>query len=157
MSPRHAVRMTATEVDEFLSGRRVMNIATINPDGRPHLVAMWYGWAPDGRLAFTTYSRSQKVKNLERTPVLTALVEDGDQYDELRGVQLRCDATLSDDRDVVNRVGESIYERYRAGVDGPLTNDIRPLIHAAMRKRIAIVLDVVDTASWDHAKLSPGR
>ena len=157
MAERGAVRMTDEEVDAFLSDRRVMSCATVRPDGRTHLVAMWYGWAPDGRLALATYSRSQKVQNLRRQPFLTALVEDGERYTELRGVQLVCDVTLSDDRDVVDAIGESLYERYRAEHDGPLTDEVRPLVHAGMAKRTGVLLDVVERASWDHAKLGAGR
>ncbi len=157
MSKRDLVQMNDDEIDEFLRGRHVMNVATIGSDGRPHLVAMWFGWAPDGRLAFTTYARSQKIRNLQRRPILTALVEDGELYTELRGVQLACDAVLSDDPAVVNVVGESVYERYNAEHDGPLTDEIRPFVHAAMAKRTAVLLDVVETASWDHAKLEAGR
>jgi PPOX class probable F420-dependent enzyme len=157
MSQRKTIQMTAIEVNCFLADPRVMSLATTGPNGRPHLVAMWYAWAPDGRLAFTTYSTSQKIKNLERNSALTALVEDGEQYDQLRGVQLLCDATLVDDRDIVHAVGESIYQRYRAATDGELTDAVRSLIHAGMRKRTAVLLDVVESTSWDHAKLGANR
>lgn len=156
MSQRQAVAMTQPEIDDFLAGRHVMNLATIGPTGRPHLVGMWYGWAPDGRIAFHTYSRSQKVKNLGRNSALTALVEDGTSYNELRGVQLVCDAEVTDDRDIVHAIAESTYERYNAATDGPLTDEIRPLLHAYMAKRVGVLLTVVDTASWNHAKLANG-
>ena len=61
-----------------------MNIATHNHDGTIHLVAMWYGFTPDGRPAFETFAKSQKVQNLRRDPRITALVEAGDVYEELR-------------------------------------------------------------------------
>ena len=157
MSSRDQVRMTSEEVAEFLGGPRVMSVATVGPTGRPHLVAMWYGFTPDGRPAFTTYSRSQKIKNIERLAAVTGLVEDGEHYDELRGVQLYCDAMLTTESAVLNAVAESVYERYRATADGPLTDDLRPLIHAAMRKRTAVVLDVAETVSWDHTKLAALR
>jgi PPOX class probable F420-dependent enzyme len=156
MQQREAVRMTAAEVDDFLRARRVMNVATIGADHRPHLVAMWYGWSPDGLLAFATYRRSQKIRNLQRSPVLTALVEDGEQYAELRGVQLVCDVTLTDDSHVVNAIGESLYNRYHAEREGPLTDELRPLVHAGMAKRTAVLLDVIDTTTWDHSKLRSG-
>jgi PPOX class probable F420-dependent enzyme len=157
MSIRNTIEMSAAEVERFLSMPRVMSTATIGPNCRPHVVAMWFGWGPDGRLAFTTYASSQKIRNLKRKPVLTALVEDGERYDELRGVQLVCDAEVIDDREVVHAVGESIYARYRAAVDGPLTDEIRPLVHAAMRKRTAVLLNVIETASWDHSKIGTKR
>lgn len=153
MSQRTRVRMSDDEISTFLSGRRVMNLATIGPGGRPHLVAMWYGYTSSGQIGFATYSQSQKIKNLQRNGSLTALVEDGEHYGELRGVQLLCDTTLSDDRHIVNELGESLYERYQAEDAGALTDEIRPFVHAHMAKRTAVLLDVVDTASWDHSKL----
>lgn len=154
MSQRERIRMTDEEIDEFLDAPRVMNVATIGSDDRPHLVAMWYSTAPDGRLAFTTYRSSQKIANLRRRPVLTAMVEDGERYEELRGVQLKCDVELSDDPDVLNALGEASYTRYHAPISGPLTDDMKPFIHAGMVKRTAVLLDVVETASWNHAKLA---
>lgn len=153
MSQREEAQMSDDEISAFLAGRRVMNLATIGATGRPHLVAMWYGYTSSGQIGFATYSQSQKIMNLRRNAVLTALVEDGEHYGELRGVQLACDATLTDDRRIVNEIGESLYERYQAAEAGPLTDEIRPFVHAHMAKRTAVLLDVVDTASWDHSKL----
>ena len=65
---RDLIRMTPEEIDEFLHGRRMMNIATHNHDGTIHLVAMWYGFTPDGRPAFETFAKSQKIQNLRREP-----------------------------------------------------------------------------------------
>ena len=79
---RDMIKMTAEEVDAFLHERHTMSVATIGPDGRPHVVAMWYGFL-DGKPAFETYRKSQKVKNLERDPRMTCLIEDGDRYDQL--------------------------------------------------------------------------
>lgn len=157
MSRRAEIQMTEEEIDAFLAGRRVMNLATVGRDDRPHLVAMWYGWAPDGRLAFSTYRSSQKVKNLERRPILTALVEDGERYEELRGVQLACDVELTTDTEVLHPLAESVYERYHAAEHGALTDEIRPFVHGGMAKRTAVLLDVVETSSWDHAKLGGTR
>ena len=86
-SRRDLIRMTDEEVEQFLDGRHTMNVATIGPDGRIHLVAMWYGFL-EGAPAFWTYGKSQKILNLRRDPRITALVEDGEQYEELRGVEL---------------------------------------------------------------------
>ena len=65
-----------------------MNLATYNHDGSIHLVAMWYGFLPDGSVGFETFAKSQKVQNLQRDARMTALVEAGDTYDQLRGVEL---------------------------------------------------------------------
>jgi hypothetical protein len=82
--------MNETEVGAFLAGTRTLNVATLASDGTIHLVAMWFvmhGASP----VFWTYARSQKARDLSRDPRLSALVEDGDSYDTLRGVQTTFD------------------------------------------------------------------
>src|SRR5439155_11147215 len=106
--------MSPGEVDDFLHGRHSMAVATIGADGRPHLVAMWYGFL-DGAPAFETYRKSQKVVNLRRDPRITCLVEDGDRYDRLRGVELAGTGTIIDDSEALTTVARSLFERYETG------------------------------------------
>ena len=80
---RERIRMTDGEVAEFLAGERTLQLASIGPDGAPHLVPMFFGLI-DGRIAMWTYAKSQKAANLRRDPRLTCLVETGSQYGELR-------------------------------------------------------------------------
>jgi PPOX class probable F420-dependent enzyme len=147
---RDAIKMTPAEVDEFLAGRHVMNVATVGRDGRPHLVAMWYGFL-DGKPAFWTFAKSQKIVNLRRDPRVTCLVEDGDAYEELRGVELVASGRIVEDFDEVLAIGTSVGERYT----GPaaVSDAARPFLEAQARKRVGVVLDVHDVVSWDHRKL----
>jgi PPOX class probable F420-dependent enzyme len=147
---RDLIRMTPEEVDAFLAGRRVMNIATRNHDGTIHLVAMWYGFAPDGRPAFETFTKSQKIQNLRRDNRITALVESGEVYDELMGVELVGTAEVTEDPDVLMPVAQSVVERYM-GVDDP--EQAKAAAEMLARNRSAVVLDVEKTVSWDHTKL----
>ena len=73
-----------------------VQVATIGPDGAPHLTTLFYV-LDEGRIAFWTYGSSQKVKNLRRDPRITCLVEDGDDYFELRGVSITGRARLIED------------------------------------------------------------
>ncbi len=140
--------MTPEEIDEFLQGRRVMNVATIGPSGHPHLVAMWYGFL-DGKPAFWTFGKSQKIVNLRRDDKITALVEDGEKYSELRGVELVGTGTIVEDYDTLVALGKSVAERYT----GPVTAETLPFIEAQARKRLGVVIDVERRVSWDHTKL----
>ena len=71
---RERIRMTDDEVAEFLTTERTLQVASIGPDGAPHLVPMWFALI-DGRVAMWTYAKSQKAANLRRDPRLTCLVE----------------------------------------------------------------------------------
>ena len=157
MNRRDLIRMTADEVRNFIDGRRVLNVATIGPEGRVHLVAMWYGFLPDGHeyegsIAFWTYAKSQKIKNLERNPRLTGLIETGDRYDQLRGVELVGEGVIMRDRNTVQAVGESVWERYNGEVD----EQARAAVAAVGAKRVVVRFDVEDLVSWDHSKLGGG-
>ena len=68
------------------------------PTGHPHLVAMWYTMV-GGNAVFWTFGKSQKIVNLRRDPKMTGLVESGDSYDQLRGVELRGRGVIVDDYD----------------------------------------------------------
>ena len=76
--------MSQEEIDAFLAERNSMSMATIDKDGRIHLVAMWYGFL-EGAVAIETKAKSQKVVNLRRNDNFSFLVEDGLTYDQLRG------------------------------------------------------------------------
>jgi PPOX class probable F420-dependent enzyme len=147
---RDLIRMTEAEVDEFLHGRRVMNIATYNHDGTIHLVAMWYGFTPDGRPAFETFTKSQKVQNLRRDNRITALVESGEVYEELRGVELVGTAEVTEDPEVLMPIARNVVERYMEAVEPDQLDAVAEMM---ARNRSAIVIDVDKVVSWDHTKL----
>jgi PPOX class probable F420-dependent enzyme len=144
--------MTEAEIDEFLAPPRNLQVATINQDGTPHLVTMYYA-VIDGKVVFWTYRKSQKVFNLHRDPRLTVLVEDGKEYGELRGVQITGRATLSEDHDAVMAVGERLFVRY-FGDD--LNDAARAGVEASAAKRVSITVEPDHIVSWDHTKLGGG-
>lgn len=148
MSRRDQIRMTEDEVAAFLDGRHTMNIATHNHDGSIHLVAMWYAM-DDADPVFWTYRKAQKIKNLERDPHITCLVEAGDEYEQLKGVELVGRGEIITERDEIMALGELVAARYT----GPVTDETRPFIHAVGEKRHAVRVRVERTVSWDHSKL----
>lgn len=149
---RDKIRMTDQEISEFLGGRRTMNIATIGPDGDIHLVAMWYGLR-DGNPAFETFAKSQKVLNLRRDPRITALVEDGDTYETLRGVEIVGEAIIHEDPDVIMDVARSVVRRYYDIAEG---DDLDAVAAMLASKRVAVEISPSKVVSWDHSKLAGG-
>ena len=147
---RELIRMSDEEVDAFLHGRRVMNVATHNHDGTIHLIAMWYGFTSDGRPAFETFTKSQKVQNLQRDNRITVLVEAGEAYEELQGVELVGTAEVTEDLDVLMPIARDVVERYIADTK---PEDIDAVAAMMARNRSAIIVNVERTVSWDHTKL----
>jgi PPOX class probable F420-dependent enzyme len=143
--------MTDDEIATFLDEGRTLQVASINKDGTPHLVPMFYGML-DGKLAFWTYGKSQKVVNLRRDPRIACVVETGLQYNELRGVQVNGTARILDDDELKLRFGELLFARYW----GEVNDAARAGITAQAAKRVVIVVDPDTVVSWDHNKLGGG-
>ncbi|HLX39630.1 MAG TPA: TIGR03618 family F420-dependent PPOX class oxidoreductase [Ktedonobacteraceae bacterium] len=150
MSRRDLIRMSDEERRAFLEEQRTLQVATINHDGWPHLVAMWYVVMND-QIVFWTYAKSQKAVNLRRDNRLTCLVEAGVRYDELRGVQIKGRADIKDDYETVLQIGEVIYTRYSGGT---LDDATRRMITAQAAKRVVVFVEPVEMVSWDHRKLA---
>lgn len=147
---RSQVAMTEDEIARFLGQSRVATMATVGADGRPHVVAMWFGLI-GGRIYFETKAKSQKAVNLRRDPRIVVSVEAGDTYDQLRGVSIDGTATIVDDPadDEYWAAGVSVFERYQ----GPYGDDMRPFVEMMMNKRIVVRVDPERVRSWDHRKL----
>ena len=145
---RSQIKMTEDEVASFLAERRPMTMCTMNHDGTIHAVAMWYGFV-DGTIAIETKAKSQKARNLARNPTMTCLFEDGDSYDQLRGVELVGTAEIVEDPDKIWELGVSVFDRYQ----GEYTEEMRPLVELMLNNRIIVKLNVDRTVSWDHRKL----
>ena len=146
---RSQIVMTPDEVDEFLREQRTATMCSIHRDGSIHAVAMWYGFL-DGEVAFETKAKSQKVQNLRRDPRLTVMVESGDRYEELRGVEVVGKAEIIEDPDQLWAIGLSVYERYV----GPYDEEHgRPAVAGMLNKRVGVRLHPDRVVSWDHRKL----
>ncbi|MFD6857742.1 pyridoxamine 5'-phosphate oxidase family protein [Rhodococcus sp. NPDC060090] len=145
---RAEIAMTEPEVSDFLHHSRVATLASLGPQGTPHLVAMWYA-VLGGEIWFETKAKSQKVVNLRRDDRITALVEAGDTYDQLRGVSLEGRAQIVEDHDVLFDVCRDVWERYT----GPYTDEMRPAVEQMMHKRVAVRVMPQRVRSWDHRKL----
>lgn len=145
---RAQIVMSDSEIAEFVASSRTGTLATVGPDGQPHLTAMWYG-VVDGEIWLETKAKSQKAVNLRRDSRVSFLLEDGQTYDTLRGVSFEGLAEIVDDPEAVFRVGVSVWERYT----GPYSEDVKPFVDQMMHNRIAVRIVSRRTRSWDHRKL----
>ncbi|HEX6468431.1 MAG TPA: pyridoxamine 5'-phosphate oxidase family protein [Streptosporangiaceae bacterium] len=149
MNRRAAVAMTEQEVAALLREQPKLQLGTINPDGTPHLVTMFYGLV-DGKIAFWTYRTSQKIRNIERDPRVSCLVESGIEYSELRGALIYGTAKLVTDQNDVRYVGAQVLGRMMDVEEAAIAE----LVEATAAKRYAVVVEPVRVASWDHGKLT---
>jgi PPOX class probable F420-dependent enzyme len=145
--------MSDDEVADFLTRSTKVQVATVGGDGFPHLTTLFYVLR-DGRIAFWTYARSQKIRNLERDPRVACLVEAGEEYFDLRGVSVRGTAEVVTDESEVREIGTAVVTAMARGAD--IGDDGRAEVERQVRKRVAVVVVPERTASWDHRKLLTG-
>jgi len=142
--------MSEAEIEEFLAGDMKVQVATIGPDGAPHLTTLFYV-LDEGRIAFWTYGSSQKVKNLRRDPRITCLVEDGEDYFELRGVSVTGTAKLIRDEAGIRKIGTAVASRIARGADLGEIGEAE--VERQVTKRVGVLVTPTKVASWDHSKM----
>jgi PPOX class probable F420-dependent enzyme len=146
--------MGDAEVADFLDGHVKVQVATNGHDGVPHLTTLFYVVLSDGRLAFWTYGRSQKIRNLERDPRVSCLVEDGTDYFELRGVSITGTAEIVRQRDRILEIGSAVATRMVGAASFEELGEIgRAEVERQADKRVAVVVTSDHVATWDHTKM----
>jgi len=176
-SRRDQIRMTAAELRAFADEQRIVQVATVGPNGRPHLVPLWFVAPESDRLGAGsedsapstgdpdalvtpatapilhgwTFAKSQKAVNLRRDPRATVSIDAGVSYEELRGATMECDVELIDDTDRVAELGIALFTRYGPG--GELADEARAAVLAQAAKRVALRFKPTKVVSWDHRKL----
>ncbi|MFN2611921.1 MAG: pyridoxamine 5'-phosphate oxidase family protein [Solirubrobacterales bacterium] len=135
----------------LLESERVAIVASNGAGGWPHTMPLWYV-VRGGEIWVWTYAKSQKVRNLERDPKATVLVETGREYTELRGVMIEAEAELIHDFDRVLEFAKLLTVRYGEGIES-VEGDAAAALEAQTPKRVAIRFRPKRVASWDHRKL----
>jgi PPOX class probable F420-dependent enzyme len=151
VSRRAQIELSEAETAELLEGERVAVVSSVGPRGWPHSMPLWFV-AREGEVWIWTYAKSQKVRNLERDPRATVLIETGHEYGELRGVMIEAEAILHRDPETVLGFAEELTVRYAEGIDS-VEGEARAMLEAQAPKRVAVHFKPVRTASWDHRKL----
>ena len=150
-SRRDQIKLTEDEQRELIERERVAVVSSIGPRGWPHSMPLWY--VPrDGEIWTWTFAKSQKVRNLERDPRATILIETGVEYGELRGVQIEAEAELIRDLDRIVDFAKDLTVRYSDGIES-VEGDAVAALEAQAPKRVAIHFHPQRVASWDHRKL----
>jgi len=151
MSRRDQIKLSEGELEELLGSERIAVVSSLGPRGWPHSMPMWF--VPrEGEIWIWTYAKSQKVRNLERDPRATVLIETGHEYGELRGAMIEAEAEIHRDLPAVLGFAEELTLRYAEGISS-VEGDARAALEAQAPKRVAIRFKPERVATWDHRKL----
>lgn len=154
VSARVDTSMDEAQIADFLASARTMILCTIGPDGVPDPVGMWFVLI-DGDIWMRTYARSQKALNVERDPRVSILVESGERYAELRGVQVSGRMEISRDEDLICDIAAGLLVKYE-GLAVEHVAAAREAYRTKAPKQVAMRLIPERTVSWDHRKLVAG-
>ena len=144
-----SIAMTPEERDAFLGSERTCRVATVTAAGKPHVTPLWFVWHGDACWLYSIV-RSQRWTDLARDPNVSVIVDGGQDYLELCGVELSGAVEVVGE---VPRVGapvpelepvEHLFATKYHGVT-PMTHDER---HAWLRLVPAKIV------SWDFKKLA---
>jgi PPOX class probable F420-dependent enzyme len=149
MSRRDQIQLSPAEQSAFLRDQRVVVCATNGVRGWPHLMPLWYV-VRDEEIWAWTYAKSQKIRNLERDPRATLQVQDGERYEDLRGVMIEAQTELHRELDTVSALGAELIARYGGSTPTP---EVQAAVRAQAAKRVALQFRAQRITSWDHRKL----
>jgi nitroimidazol reductase NimA-like FMN-containing flavoprotein (pyridoxamine 5'-phosphate oxidase superfamily) len=135
------------ELDEFLRTQRTVRVATADREGRPHVVPLWFVWV-DGTLFLNTTLGNRTVRNLEQNPMAAATVDDGETYDDLRGVVLAGPTEPADGDPRLEAVTAAFGDKYFGGN--------RPHF-VGWRNRFFLRMKPDRISSWDFRKIPEAR
>lgn len=114
------VQLTSGELAEYLDRAHTVIVSTIDKEGFPHSVPMWFVLL-DGAIYFRTMAHQQKAVNLRRTPKICLLAEDGEAWVDLRAVMVRGEAAEVTDPAEIARF-EAAFDRKYADYRLPESN-----------------------------------
>jgi len=146
---RDLIRMTDEEMRLFIEEQKSLQVSCVGADGWPHLTTLWFA-VVDQRIVFETYTRSQKILNLQRNPHITVLLEDGTVYEKLRGVMIKGKAILESQPENVEKYAKAVMIRNQPEYGEEILSEAAKQMSL---KRTAVIVEPHEVVSWDHTKL----
>lgn len=141
---RSKLRMTEEERDAFLRQQRVLRLATVDEEGWPHVVPLWYVWQ-DGRFWVNNLLRSKRTRLLRAGAKSSLVVDAGEGYAELSGVSCRVAARFAGDDEDLDGIRAAFARKY-LGSEEPM-----PRMPSHRWLELAPVGEI---ASWDFQKMA---
>ena len=99
-------------IQAFLATKEVAVLATVQADGSPLAMAMWFLHAP-ASLTMISVADTQKVRNLRRDPRVSVVAEAVTAAGEIRGVAVQGRAEFLPDGPERRALIDRFHEKYR--------------------------------------------
>ncbi|MFB0900634.1 MAG: pyridoxamine 5'-phosphate oxidase family protein, partial [Dehalococcoidia bacterium] len=129
----------------LIQASRILNLSTINKNGLPHLVPMWFITDENGLINFTSYHKSQKIVNLIRDKRIVVMVESGNNYEDLKGITIEGVGIIDNNESLLLKTIDAITNKY--GVNRTISDNNKMLT-----KRVNVKIIPKKIISWDLSK-----
>ena len=138
--------MTAQEVNIYLAEQKTCRLATVDPQGRPHVAPVWHVIL-DGEIYIETGGFTKKVRNLKANPQLCLAFDSGDNIHNFKGVVIQGQVEFVRDKALIARFREAFAQRYFGSTNHP---DFLFLMGLPELTLMRVKKERV--ASWDYTK-----
>lgn len=139
--------MTPEEIKVFLAEQKVCRMATVDKDGMPHVIPMWYVIL-DGEIYIETTGNTKKVKNVESNKKTALIIDAGDSLYDYRGVMMQGSMEIVKDKALFERFREAYAQRYFGSNEHPGYKFLTSIPNRALLKFIPEKF-----VSWDYRRL----
>lgn len=139
--------MSREQIDAFLAQPYLARIATVRPDGRPHVVPIWFWW--DGTSAYMeTPPDSVKATNLRHNPHCALTVDITEGGLRFAAVIMEGTVELLTDRQVQLEMATKVYTKY-LGEEGVQSPTPQRMIH---NEHVIIKFTPRHIVTWDDRR-----
>ena len=140
--------MDITAARKLFGGLPVVSVATVGPDGSPHVVPLWFVWLEDA-VYVSTRRGARTWRNALADPRVSVTIDVGRSWTEIAGIMIEGLAEpLAAEHARMRAPMSAWHEKYRSLLAGEgfgrFTEEVRGL--AFLRVEPGRLL------SWDHAR-----
>jgi nitroimidazol reductase NimA-like FMN-containing flavoprotein (pyridoxamine 5'-phosphate oxidase superfamily) len=139
--------LTEDELEVFLQNARTIRVATTGRDGQPQVIPLWFVWL-DGQVFMNSTLGNVSVGNVQTDPRAAGVIDDGEAYDELRGVLIHGKVSVADDDWRVDEVETTWSRKYLGG---------NPIPYRRWKSRVWLRLAPERISSWDFRKIPAAK
>ena len=136
------MKLSSPRIQNYLTEQRLGRLATITPDGLPHIVAV--GFVNDEtNLYFSTFTKTKKVKNIIKDSNIAFIIDDSGGSTGWRYVTIEGYGHLITEQDEFNKVRELLCDKYPAYLsdEWAIKRESHTLIRIEPRKILTANLD----------------
>lgn len=141
------INMAPEEIKVFLAEQKVCRMATVDKDGMPHVIPMWYVIL-GGDICIETTESTKKVKNVESNRKVSLVVDAGEFLYDYRGVMMQGKMEVVSDKALFKRFREAYAQRYFGSNEHPGYKFLTSIPNRVLLKFIPDKF-----VSWDYRKL----